>query len=65
VIEAEQHTFSVEPKLSKASVEYESGDAGTELPKTSRQHTLSTDADGPEIPRLLRRSPPARSRNQR
>jgi hypothetical protein len=65
-IEAEQHTFRVEPKMSNASGEkYEGSGAGAELPKTSRQLSRSTDADGPETPSLPPNPPPPRSRDRR
>ena len=66
-IEVDQHTFSVEPKMSRSSVENcESGDAARDLPKTSRKTSLGATLDGvSETPKLPFSSSSPRSRNER
>jgi hypothetical protein len=66
-IEVDQHTFSVEPNVSRSPVENcESGDAAKELPKTSRKTSLGATPDGvSETPKLPFNSSSPRSRNQR
>jgi hypothetical protein len=62
-IEASQHTFTAEPKVSSFS---EIEDAPTELAKTTVKPGLSANTDEPsETPKLPLSSPSPRSRNRR